>query len=313
MIAGIESVLIILILIGIGCFFSKKNFWPDGTSGALSAIVVKLAAPALALISISDGFTPTMLRESAVLMGIGIIYMSLMFVCAKLLSKILKLNGGKKIIFEINFIFANVTFIGLPITQISLGNDAIPYLFIIYIITLILFWTLGAYMIAHGSTESTDEERPFSIKKIFSPGLFAVIAGIILVEFQIELPFILYESISYISYICVPLSLLVIGSKLLPDRIRDLKPDISTVIIMIGKFVISPLLMYLLLTLFHIEGIAFKAMLLASTMPCHMQTSIMANHYDVESEYSSKMVSFSTLLCFITIPTYVTILQSINL
>ena len=58
MITGIESVVIIFVLIGIGCLFDRKKLWPEGTPGTLSAIVVKIAAPALALISISDRFTP---------------------------------------------------------------------------------------------------------------------------------------------------------------------------------------------------------------------------------------------------------------
>jgi predicted permease len=39
-----------------------------------------------------------------------------------------------------------------------------------------------------------------------------------------------------------------------------------------------------------------------------MQTSILAEYYEVESEYASKLVSLSTLVCLVTIPLYATLL-----
>jgi predicted permease len=57
-----------------------------------------------------------------------------------------------------------------------------------------------------------------------------------------------------------------------------------------------------------VEGLAFQVFMLTATMPCHMQTSILAEYYEVESEYASKLVSLSTLVCLVTIPLYATLL-----
>jgi predicted permease len=80
---------------------------------------------------------------------------------------------------------------------------------------------------------------------------------------------------------------------------------------MAGKFLFSPLLMLLLLRVFGISGLAFSVLMLSSSMPCHMQTSILAQFYDVESEYAAKLVGMSTILCLFTIPAYVAILNRI--
>lgn len=310
MFAGLKSVIIIFMLIGLGSLFTKRKMWPSETPETLSVIVIKMAAPSLALISISDRFTPEMLRASIILIVIAFIHQFFMFILAKTSSRMLHLTEKKKIIYEVNFIFANVTFIGLPIIQIALGQEGIPYLFVMYIVTLITFWSLGAYMITQKSDHSDFKGKPY--KKIFSPGLIAVILGIFLVEFRIDLPFVLHESITFMAQVCVPLSLLVIGAKIISGKevVRGIKP--SEILILLAKFIISPLLMLGLLLVFQIDGMAFKALLLASTMPCHMQTSIMAHHYNVESEYSSRLVGLSTMLCFVTIPLYVTLISYIS-
>lgn len=59
-----------------------------------------------------------------------------------------------------------------------------------------------------------------------------------------------------------------------------------------------------LLKLFGVTGMPFYVFLLAATMPCHMQTSILAQHYKVEPVYASKLVGLSTLLSIVTIPCY---------
>ena len=86
------------------------------------------------------------------------------------------------------------------------------------------------------------------------------------------------------------------------------KITIDQVIIMLGKFVIHPLIMWGAFTLFGLEGLPLKVFILAASLPCHAQTAIMAEYYDLEGEYASGLVSLSTLISLITIPVYAGIL-----
>jgi predicted permease len=136
-----------------------------------------------------------------------------------------------------------------------------------------------------------------------------VLIGYALVQIGVGLPAILDTALGYLANLTVPLSLLVIGANLtifakgIPRVTKD------EVLILICKFGISPLVMLLLLKIFAVTGLPFYVFLLSSTMPCHMQTSILAQHYGVEPAYASKLVGLSTLLSIVTIPCYVALLH----
>jgi predicted permease len=306
LINGIISVIVIFLICSVGFWFSYRKSWPSATPSVLSFLVVKAAAPALAIISISDRFTRELLRASAYHLLILALYTVLLFLTGRILSKALHLESGKKTVFEVTFTFSNTIFIGLPINEIVYGHAGLPYLFTFYLVTLTGFWSLGAYQLAKASPM---ESKGFSLKKIVSPGLVGVIIGGLLVQFELSIPMAFDTALRYLGNLTVPLSLLVIGANLTVFAKGIPKITADELIILAGKFLISPLYMFLLLRLFHIEGIAFQVFMLTAAMPCHMQTSILAEHYGVEGAYASKLVSLSTLICLITIPICVFLLK----
>ncbi|MDR1245642.1 MAG: AEC family transporter [Clostridiales Family XIII bacterium] len=306
--SGIVSVLVIFLIFSVGFIFSRFRLWPDNATDTLSAIIIKAAAPALAIVSIADRFTPEMLRESLILLLISFLHLALMYFFGKGLSRLLRLKSGKRTVFEVTFTFSNVIFIGLPINVITFGEEGLPYLFAYYIASLTSFWSIGAYEIANASPKA---EKTFSPSKIFSPGLIGVIIGVVSAGLQLQFPAPVDTSLHYVSVLCVPLSILVIGAKLVAFFQKPPSISVDDVMIMVGKFLFSPLLMLALLRVFGISGLAFSVLMLSSSMPCHMQTSILAQYYDVESEYAAKLVGMSTILCLFTIPTYVAILNRI--
>lgn len=308
MINGILSVIVIFLIFSVGFWFSYRQTWPEATNQVLSFLVVKISAPALAIISISDRFTRELIRASAVNLLILVIYTAMLYFTGKFLAGRLHLAGGKRKVFEVTFTFSNTIFIGLPINEIVYGSEGLPYLFTFYLVTLTGFWSLGAFELAKASDLHSGE---FSLKKIFSPGLVGVLIGAILVELDLTLPSVFDLSLRYLGNLTVPLSLLVIGANLVAFTKGIPKISLDEYLILIGKFIISPLFMFILLTIFHVEGMAFKVFMLTASMPCHMQTSILAEYYHVEGEYASKLVSLSTLISLITIPIYVTLLAHI--
>lgn len=301
------SVIVIFLIFSVGFTMACKKLWPENTTSALSSIVVKIAAPALAIISISDRFTPALLRSSAPHLLLLFLYTALLFFTGKLLSRIMNLKDGRKSVFEVTFTFSNTIFIGLPINEIVFGHEGLPYLFTFYLITLTGFWSLGVY---HLAKSAPSQPRGFSFKKIMSPGLAGVLVGCVLVEAQLGLPFALDSTLRYLGALCVPLSLLVIGANLVVFAKGFPRIYKDEAVILVGKFIISPLYMYLLLTVFQVEGLPFQVFMLTATMPCHMQTSILAEFYGVEGAYASKLVSISTLVSLVTIPVFTSLLLS---
>lgn len=303
---GIVSVLVVFIILGVGFFFTAKKRWPENTNKVFSITVVQIAAPALAIVSIENRFTPALLRTSFWNLLIIAASLFIMHFLGKLLAHALKLSPKKKAVFETTFTFNNTMFIGLPINQIVFGHEGLPYLFTFYLVTIVMFWSLGAYTLCKASDTGG---KSFSVKKVFSPGLIGVLIGCALVELEWHLPVILETSLTYLGDICVPLSLLVIGSNLATSIKKGMsRITLDQMVILIGKFILHPLLIWGLFTLFGVSGLPLKVFILTASLPCHAQTAILSEFYDVEGEYASNLVSLSTLISLITIPAYASIL-----
>ena len=80
------------------------------------------------------------------------------------------------------------------------------------------------------------------------------------------------------------------------------------VVILLGKFILHPLIIWGAFSLLGIDGLPLKVFILTASLPCHAQTAIMAEYYDLEGEYASNLVSLSTLISLVTIPIYASIL-----
>jgi len=309
MINAVTSIIVIFLIFSVGFFLTYRNIWPQSTSSVLSVIVVKIAAPSLALISISDYFTPELLRQSAHYLLIVALYILMLYCTGKIFSKAFRLSVGKKQVFEVSFMLANAIFIGLPVNQLVFGQVALPYVCAFYLVNLAIFWSLGAHELSKVSPKKTAK---YSIKGIINPGFIGVIAGCVLAATQFSIPGTLDAALRYLGALCVPLALLVIGANLVFFAKGFPKIHLDEWAILGAKFIISPLYMFILLSVFGVEGLAFRVFMLTATMPCHMQTSILAEFYEVESAYASKLVSISTLASLITIPFFASVILYIS-
>ena len=306
MINGLISVLVVFVILAVGYYFTVREKWPDNTNQVFSIVVVQIAAPALAVVSIENRFTPDMLRAAVWNLLIIVGSILLMYAVGRVVSKVLKLPRAKRAVFITTFTFNNTMFIGLPINQIVFGHDGLPYLFTFYLVTIVMFWSLGAYTLCKASDTGG---KSFSVKKIFSLGLIGVLIGCALVELEWKLPTILETSLTYLGDICVPLSLLVIGSNLAKSMKHGLQRiTLDQIIIMIGKFVLHPLIIWGAFSLFGVGGLPLKVFILTASLPCHAQTAIVSEFYNLEGEYASNLVSLSTLISLVTIPVYASIL-----
>lgn len=307
MINGIISVLVIFVFLGIGYYFTRTHKWPENTPQVFSTTVVQIAAPAMAITSIENKFTPELLKASVLNLIISAVCVLILYFMGKLFSKLLKLPPKKKAVFDTTFTFNNTMFIGLPIISIVFGQEGLPYLFTAYLVSITMFWSLGAYTISNASDNLTTPA--FSVRRIFSPGLAGVITGCLLAGFELHLPVILETSLTYLGDLTVPLSLLVIGANLASSLSKGIfKITIDQMLIMVGKFIISPALAFGAFALFGTEGLPLHVFIMIAAMPCHAQTAILAQFYDVEGEYASNLVSLSTLISLATIPVYAALL-----
>lgn len=310
MIKGIYSILTIFTMMSVGFFFTKKGLFNNEIAQLFTNVVVKIAIPAMGIVSITTNFPKEILIPSLKYVLIAMVSMIILMGIATCISKFLNVSKEKKIIFILNFSFSNSLFIGIPVNIAIFGEKSLLYVFLFFMANNITFWTVGAYILANINHK---EKHSFTslianIKRTITPGLVSFIIGYALVLLGIQLPSFLLESLRYLGNLAVPLSIMFIGINIALVKKDDLKLDKTTLVGLIGRFIISPLITLVLLLFLGISGLAMKVFILEAAMPAQANTAIAAKYYNVEPEYASAMVGLSTILGMAVIPIYAILL-----
>ncbi|MCG8484666.1 MAG: AEC family transporter, partial [Clostridia bacterium] len=212
MFVGISSVLTILLMIGTGFFLTKKRWFDDHTAHLFSKIVINVGVPALALESITRQFSTEILKTSLIYILIAFTSIIILFLLAKIIGKLLKLEKKEKAAFCLLFAFSNAIFMGIPINKTIFGDESIIYVLLFFMASNFLFWTLGIYTMSNANSEDGSKEGLFSnMKRAVTPGLIAILTAFLLVAIDVQLPPFLARTLSYFGNLCVPLSMLFLG------------------------------------------------------------------------------------------------------
>lgn len=306
MFSGLYSIATIFVMIGVGFYFTKRGWFNNDIGELFSKIVIRIAIPSMAIVSISTHFPKETLIPSFKYVLIAMVSMIALLLLAALIAKFLNVNKEKKMIFIVNFAFSNSLFVGVPVNVAIFGEKSLLYVFIFFMANNITFWTLGAYALANVGNKDKFNIKCLlpNVKKAITPGIIAIILGYALVLLNINLPDFLLDGLRYLGNLAVPLSIMFIGINLALVKKEDLIIDTTAILGLIGRFLISPLVIWVLLIPFEITGLAMSVFILEAAMPAQANTAIAAKHYNVEPEYASAMVGLSTIFSILVIPIY---------
>ena len=309
---ALQSVLSIVVLIILGYYLARKGFFNDGAAALFSKLVINVSLPPMMISNMVSFFD----RENIYSVGKGIIIpfasMLICYAVAVLISNIIKVNPERKGIFRAMFFASNTIFIGLPVNLALFGEQSVPYVLFYYVANTTVFWTIGIHSISKDKGGSKD--KVFSIntvKRIFSPPLLGLLAGMLIVMSGIRLPNFILDSCRYLGQLTTPLSLLFIGISFSTIKIKDITFDKDMAALLLGRFVISPLVVYALTLIIPIPSLMTKVFIIQSAMPVIAQSAIVAAAYGGDQYYATYMVTITSILSVAFIPVYMILMNGI--
>ncbi len=301
---AIQSIGSIIVIVFIGYVLSKKGFFREGDSEVFSKIVCNLSLPLMMINTLCKNFTRDMLGQMlyGMLIPLASIAISYLFSC--IFGRWIKVK--KRLgVFKVIFVASNTIYIGMPLNQAIFGEESLPYVLVYYLANTLFFWTLGIYLISRDGIGRGS--RP-SFKKLLSPPLAAFLIGIMLVSFNITLPEVLTDVCSYIGGMTTPLSLLFIGMTFNSVRLRDILIDRDTIFVFAGRFIISPVIVYLLAMAIPVPDLMEKVFIVQASLPVIAQAAIISKNYGADYKYAATVITLSTLAGLVTIPGWVILL-----
>lgn len=206
-----------------------------------------------------------------------------------------KVAKNRKSVMSYGMICSNSSFIGLPVAQELYGDMGVLFTSVFQIPIRFTMWTAGLSLF-------TDIDRKSAFKKLAKhPCIIAVFVGFLLMVLPITLPSVVTNTINSISKCTTPLSMMVIGT-ILADA--DIKTMFSKDVLYYSfwRLIGLPMLIWLILTPFHLDKLLVSICVIMSGMPAGSTTSILADKYGGDSMFASQMTFVSTLFSIVTIP-----------
>ncbi len=283
--------LVMLVYLMIGYFLYKKKLVSAGGSADIGRILLYIVMPAAILKSYLADFS----RER--LEGLFVSFL------AALLSLLLSIAAARiafskeQGIERFGAAFSNAGFIGIPLVQMTLGEEAVFYVSSYVALLNILQWTYGLVTI-------TGDRSLISVKRLrTNPILLSFLAGIALFLLPVSLPETAENVVGTIAAMNGPLAMIVLGVYLGQVPLRSLFSGRVVYRCALVRLIVIPVLTMALLFVFPEKYHMLKlTILIAASAPVGSNVSIFAQLYGQDYMQSVKEVTLSTLLCIITLP-----------
>ncbi|KRM40479.1 AEC family malonate efflux carrier [Lactobacillus hamsteri DSM 5661 = JCM 6256] len=295
----------------LGYILRLKGWFADTFAGNISKLITQIALPASIFISVQNNLTRGSLLnlfENLLLPFIGVV---ISYIIAFVLVKIIKVPVGRRGIFINTIANANTIFIGMPLNVALFGNKAMPYFLVYYIINTISTWAFGVFLIKNDDpTLIAKEKKKHKIewKKLLPMPLVGFLVAIIWLLTGLKLPTFASQTFTYIGNLVTPLSLVYIGIVLADSGIKNVRVDKDSAFALIGRFVIAPAIMILLVRLvapsvgLDVPKLMGETFIVQSGTPALAVLPVLADEAHGDVDYATNVVVLSTILFIVVVP-----------
>ena len=276
----------VFFVVGIGYYLGKKD--PNIDTSFITNFAANIGTPAMVIYALN----PANLSFDIFKNYFG--YYAIAIFCFAVVGVlVLYILKTKDIIRELPpFMMPNTGNMGLPICLFAYGNQGLGVAAAISAIIVLCHFTIGIFL----------ADRKFNINVIIkNPPFYAIIVSVILLYFDFKLPTFVENTTSLLTYATIFLILMSLGIALTKFKVFSF---VRSIIASITRVILGPVIGYLLILYFELEGFAAGVLLIQCSMPSAVLNYLIASMYspkEITDSVASTIV-ISTLMSFITVP-----------
>lgn len=312
----VNSIFPVILLILLGYFLKRINFYTKDFLKTANKMVFKLCLPVLLFKNITDISSLSLIPWNAVLYMLAII---LVLVFAGLLATTLVKDPNQKGVIHQCIFRSNFALIGIPMAELIGGSEgvmaaAIISLFSIPIYNIFAVIVLSVYKKDENGTKISSKKIITDIAK--NPLILGILAGLVVVLFRTVFPAnpfshlvanatFLTTAISYISRTATPLALIVLGGQFDFSRVAGYKKQL--LIGVIGRTILAPTIgvgIAAILTLSKVvvfSPAVFAAFIALFGTPVAVSSAVMAEAMDNDGQLAAQLVVWTSLISVFTL------------
>lgn len=292
----INQVLTMSLLMAIGYALFKAKLISSQGAKELGSILITLVIPAVIIRSFITSYT----HEKLWLLAVSFLLSLLSLILAMLLAHLFYRRDG---IAEFALSFSNAGFMGLPLVQAVLGEEAVFFV-ISYIALLNIFqWTYGVYRL-------TLDGKNIQLKAVLrNPVLIAFLIALILFITALPVPALIQNSLTLLANLNTPLAMLICGAYLAQTRLSNILLESRNYKVSFFRLILIPFVTFIILMLIPGYNSVKMAVFIAAMTPIGTNLAVFAQRYQKDYRYAVETICNSTLLSILTMPLWILIAE----
>ncbi|WP_299231985.1 AEC family transporter [uncultured Halomonas sp.] len=278
----LATLLPVFLIAGCGTLYGRLRN-PD--IATLNTLNMELFVPMLVFAVLADGQAPLeeylglALGGTVVVLGSGL-----------LLWPLARHLGLEVKTFLPPMMFNNSGNMGIPLLLLAFGEAALPAAVVLFIVEMLLHFTVGLWMLRPGSS---------LLRILRLPIVLATLAGLAVNLFGVALPGWLLEALHMLGGVCIPLLLFALGVRMLDIDFSDWKTGLLGAVLcpLSGLVLTAPLIWLLGLT-----GLQAAALWVFGALPPAVLNYLVAEQYRQEPHKVASLVLIGNLGSLVVMP-----------
>ncbi len=320
---GVNAVLPLLLLIGLGYFLSRIGFLNEEFLVNANRFVFRIALPALLFFTIYNASGLEDINWNVIIYAmIGVF---VLFVLG-LVSVVLLVKGADKKGVVLQSVFrSNMAILGIPLAEALGGEPAVLGVALISLAVIPLYNILSVISLTMFQKDESGKQIPWHkvlFKIITNPLIIAIVLGIIVLMVRTAIPVsqisgelvfslknnleFLYTFIKWVAQIASPLALIILGGGFQFAAVKSLRREI--ILGTSWRILFAPLLglsVAVILsrntTFFHFASYDYPALIATFAAPVAVTSAIMAKEMGGDERLAGQIVVWSSLLSIFSI------------
>lgn len=293
-VAEVMAMVFLIVLVGFGS--NKCGLMDVDLNKRLSALVLNVTTPALILASSMENTDLPAPREILFILGIAFLCYGVFCAAAWIVPRLIGVPAPQTGVFRFMMIFANVGFIGYPLTISLFGKEALFYAVLFNLPFNLLSYTLGVVLITGG------RERAFSPKVLLSPCVIASLLSVVIAMTGFSAPAVITDALSLLGEITAPAALLIVGSSLATIPVRQVFNNPRLYVMAAFRLFLLPAALFFLLRPLVDNLTILRIAVILGGMPAAANCTMLCLEYGGDQTLAARGTFLTTLLSVVTIP-----------
>lgn len=292
----LKSLLNLFLMVALGYGIKRFGFISERSVDELSRILLSIILP-IAIVSSGLGNESDASFSSV---GLSALIISLCYISFFIISFLvvkLAVKDEDKLNVSVNMcVFANTSFIGLPLVNVVFGSEGMIYCVIYNLL-------YNVFMFTYGITLFEGKKGKTSLKKMFlDPLSIASVLAIVLFFLPIRMPEVIETFIVSVGDLSGPLSMMIVGSWLVGVNFKAIFKRPLSYLVSFLRLLALPLVVYFVLSALGVESVMKNTIVLTSALPVGTLNVIFAKQYGKDARFVNETMMQSLCLSLVTIP-----------